>query len=377
MQWNWKIALPVMATSLVALTGFAYADVDNAQMRNLDNRVTALEQRKGAGGMINPSARPQIHDGADLFITGDLLYWKAQENGLPLSIERTTLAPGTVDGFPATGFSEKVVNLDHRWDFGCRVGIGYNMPHDGWDLSLTWLRFYTRASRHHHFTTAKTTLPSQSDINLVLGTNTANDTRASWKMHLNQLDLPLGRSFFVSKWLSVRPHVGLRSAWIWQKLKTDYRTATTANADLRNKDHISNKLNFWGLGICAGLDTQWGLGSGFSIYGDGAVSLLSGFFKNNRAETALVGSAVQYLGMTNSDRTSRAITDLELGLRWSRMFCNNGFNLQIQGGWEHHMYFGMNQFPTRMLAATDQGKFWQNQGDLTMQGWTLSMRFDF
>jgi len=41
-------------------------------------------------------------------------------------------------------------NLSFDWDVGLRVGAGYNLPHDDWDIHLTWLRFYTDAHRHQH-----------------------------------------------------------------------------------------------------------------------------------------------------------------------------------------------------------------------------------
>jgi hypothetical protein len=65
MHWNWNKMLALAATSLIALSNLSFADGDTAQMRNLENRVSALEQRKGASGMINPQGRAQIKDGAD------------------------------------------------------------------------------------------------------------------------------------------------------------------------------------------------------------------------------------------------------------------------------------------------------------------------
>src|SRR5690242_17282677 len=85
MQLNKKILS--LATSLVAFTSIVSADGDTAQMRNLENRVSALEQRKGASGMINPQGRPQVRDGYDVFVFGDVLVWNAHENGLLLGVK--------------------------------------------------------------------------------------------------------------------------------------------------------------------------------------------------------------------------------------------------------------------------------------------------
>jgi len=76
----------IFAGSLFALsfasTGQVHATVTDAQMKNLENRVNALEQRKGASAMVNPSGRPQVRDGVDLFYTLDLLVWQSHENGI-------------------------------------------------------------------------------------------------------------------------------------------------------------------------------------------------------------------------------------------------------------------------------------------------------
>ena len=80
--------------------------------------------------------------------------------------------------------------------------------------------------------------------------------------------------------------------------------------------------------------------------------------------------------MVNSTRGDKAVTDLQLGLRWARMFDNDRWGLMLQAGWEHHMWFGQNQM-LRFTDNTTQAAFVVNQGDLSYQGWTLNVRFDF
>ena len=124
-----------LSIAFVAATSFVNAANDSAQLRNLENRVNALEQRRSASGMINPPGRPQVRDGVDLFLFGELLYWNAHENGLPVAI---------VNHASSANLSKSEVRSIHsHWDVGFRVGVGYNLPHDGWDLSLSWLRLNT------------------------------------------------------------------------------------------------------------------------------------------------------------------------------------------------------------------------------------------
>src|SRR3972149_4387604 len=50
------------AASLATVTSYVNADGDTAQMRNMENRLSALEQKKGAGGVINPSGTSEPID---------------------------------------------------------------------------------------------------------------------------------------------------------------------------------------------------------------------------------------------------------------------------------------------------------------------------
>ncbi len=361
MQRHLKKMWPPAAASLVAFTSFSFAEGDNAQMRNLENRVTALEQRRGANGVINPPGRPQVRNGADLFITADALYWVAHEDGLPLFVENKG------QGFDSNLHNAKAKGLHWDWDWGFRFGLGYDMPHDGWDLGLKWMRVYGRAHEHQHAHGNDALWAS-----LTTGTDPFTECRAHWKLQLNQIDLEMGREFFVSKWLTLRPHFGLRTDWVHQKLDVHYnyfRGLSQQNHKLDLRNH------FWGLGLAAGLDTQWGLGGGWSIYGNGTFAILYGFHELDRKDKLEVVN-FNFVNMDYSYRVSRAVGDLQLGLRWDAMFAKDRFHFGIQAGWEHHIYFSQNQFP-RFVDDTALGNFVANQGDLTFQGWTLSARFDF
>ena len=369
MQWNLKKMWATTATSLVAFTSLLNADVDNSQVRNLENRVSALEQRRGASGIINPPGRPQVKDGYDVFLYGDLLVWQAHENGLALGIvsHSNSTTNAIIDG--------KVKNLDFEWDVGFRLGVGYNLPHDGWDVNLTWLRFYTDGHKNTHADDDEVIYPKVSHPgDLIANNETCEKLHAHWDLHLNQLDLDLGREFFVSKWLTLRPHFGIRTDWIHQKFKVDYDDVAfsphnESDVETENKDH------WWAIGLNGGLDTQWGLGGGWSIYSNLGAAILYGFHKVSYEDED--EPATQFgIDADNSYHISHPVLDLQLGLRWDYMFSHDRFHLGLQGGWEHHVYFSQNQF---MFFTDDfnNGTFVTNQGDLTFQGWTLAARFDF
>ncbi len=370
MKFFLKYAQSTFAISCAALTSTLLADTDSAQMRHLENRVTALEQRKGASGVINPAGRPQVREGSDLFITGDVLLWQAHEDGLPLFIENKS------NGAAINLAQSQVKNFDWSWDWGFRVGAGYNMMHDGWDIYLNWLRVYGRAHEHQHVgldNALRPTLVAPAAIGNVANSNPYYSAHALWKLELNQIDLELGREFFISKWMTVRPHFGLRTDWIRQKINVGYhRPADQINPEYHVKEHN----RFWGLGLATGLDTQWGFGEGFSLYGNASCAILYGFQQLTRDDEILTSIEVEYIDLKQSDRISRFIGDLQCGLRWDKMWDQDRFHVGLQVGWEHHVYFNQNQFPY-FVDDISMGNTIANQGDLTFQGWTFSARFDF
>lgn len=343
------------------------ADVSDAQMRNVENRLTALEQKKGANGVINPNARPQVKDGADLFLTFDLLLWQAHENGLGYAIKN--------EGVDTTPTEGRVKHPDFDWNWGFRTGLGYNLPHDGWDLFANYTRLNSTADQ-------RSTNADSDDI--LFGTvnapsvarafGTATKAKNHWHCDLNMIDLEMGREFYVSKWLSLRPFAGFRTAWVDQEFNVDYQGGTLAVTG--QTYDIDQKNKYWGFGLRTGINALWTLGSGVSFYSDAAISLLHGFFKvKYEAELEHVNEKTLN-DVKDSYHVSRAITDLAIGLQYDHMFFNDAFHLGIRAGWEHHMFFGQNQF-LHFVDDQASGVFVANQGDLTYQGWTLNVRFDF
>ena len=301
MHQKFRKLWPLALTSLLAFTSIVEAATDNAQMRNMENRITALEQRRGANGMLNPPARPQVKDGADLFVTLDLLVWQARETGLALGIMSQTPDTDVIAG-------GKVSNFTFEWNPGFRLGVGYNMGHDSWDLNLTWLRFNTTGHRKAHAHSNQVFYPRlQHPADPVANDNTFSKVKGHWRMELNQLDLDLGREFYVSKWLTLRPHFGLRSDWIHQKLtaKYDHDAFFIPAQDT----HVKDKDHWWGIGLEGGLDTQWGLGGGWSIYANICAAIIYGFhhlsYTDNDPQGALITPGTDFEFVEFEEQLSR------------------------------------------------------------------------
>ena len=335
---------------------------------NFEQRLSALENKPLAPLSFNPSARAEVKDGCDLFLTADLLYFTPRENGLEFAVKGNPLsAPDT---------SAKLKDLNFDWELGVRVGLGYNIPHDQWDIYLNWLRFYPNAhgeAKGHDLSSVWTNpilIPPNPNPAI------ANSADGHWNMRLDQLDLELGREFFVSRWLSLRPHLGLRNAWIRQHYTLEYSFIPDIYTLPPMEDRVSLKNRFWGLGMCAGLDTQWTIKGGWSLYGNAAFALLYSEFHLHNDEHSVFSSFTLDLKAQNHQRLVTGIFDLAAGLAWDHMFADDSFHFGFKLGWEQHIYFAQNQL-FRTLNPDNPAIIIANQGDLTLQGWTLSARVDF
>ena len=324
-----------------------------------------------ANTIINCSGRPQVDNGANLFLTADWLLWQANETGLGFAVKTDTDSSITLG-------EGSVKSPAFTWTSGFRVGLGYNTPHDGWDLYLNWTWFQDKASKSLHTDGDDFLYPA-----VIHPANAVYALEAESKLHLhvNMLDLGMGREYEVSTWSTLKPFVGLRTAFVNQHNNIEYDNVYNVGINtLRYNDYeVERECNYWGLGIRTGLDTQWELGRNFSLYANAAVSLLYGFFHVEHEEEQTLSSTGVHstnIDLVNSYRAARAITDLQLGLRWDYLSPSSRYHLGIQAGWEQHLFFSQNQFMD-FVDDTADGVFVQNQGDLELQGWTIAMRFDF
>lgn len=325
---------------------------DQGQMQMPQNNAMMRPKKKK---VVNTAARPFIKDGYDFWLFGEALYWQAAEENLPYA---TQVKPSEN--------RRKLKTVDFNWDWGFRIGLGGNTSRDGWDIDIYWTRIRNNARNHTHATSSK----EVQEFWTTAGNAEPLGTFDKAKMHghalLNQLDLELGREFYVGNFLTTRPFVGLRYSWIHQKFHVDYENSVDEFAKLRSR--------FWGFGFAAGLDTNWWLGHGFSIYGDSDISVVFGKFNVHERGT-LGGSTIW--SASNKTNAGRPIFDIGIGLQYRDTFCDEGFALTVRAGYEYHLYFNQNMFIQVNNGTSTFENFNPLGGNLGYQGASFSMQFDF
>lgn len=359
MQWNLKKVWPAIAASMLLATSFTHADFGDSAMRNLENRLTCLEQKRGVNGMINPAAMPLTRNGWDMQVSADALLWQLQEDGLTYAVETT-----------AAGLPVGADGVKQKYNWGFRVGLDWTIPHDNWDIAATWTHLIS--NRHGNSTAAAGNLLVKTQG--YADAATVGYTAASAKYHnrLDQICLNMGREFFISKWVTLRPFFGLRADWLRQRLRTSYGSSAAAISaggllPLNQSTNQNNK--WWGIGIESGLNTQWSFCGGFSIYGNIATAIEYGLQKLALSESGAVTDS-----FSRSYHICRPVLDLQLGLGYDYDFCEDAYHFGLKLGWENHVYFNQSRFlsyNTVNYSDTSHG------GDLTYQGWTLHACFDF
>jgi len=340
-----------LLTSLIA-TSVLLAE-DEVRMRNLENRVTSLEDSQNGCCYINPPARPFPAECWGLYVSVDPLIWQANANGLPTVIE-------TFDGsdlLHANGKS-RVRNFSFDWDWGVRTGIGLNTLHDGWDVLLQWTHFRSDARRKVTADVNDTLVTTQGHP--AITSPLARESSSEYELHYDLLDLVNGRQFYVSKYLTLRPFAGFRSAWIKQEMRFSY-----PETFVRKEDRT------FGIGIRGGIDMQWEVCRDLSLFSNYAANLL---YSYHSIESHQKGDERVQVG--SFYHVGKAIHDMQIGIRYDWFSCDCCYHFGIDFGWELHFHPGQNQ----VLNFADEamtGKFFANQGDLGIQGFYASVRFDF
>jgi hypothetical protein len=323
------------------------------------------KQGREALGLVNPSSRFQVDNGWNMFLNTEFLWWVAKEDGLyfaqsGFTNEATSAVPpdGTKD------FTGRLEKVHPHWRPGFRVGFGGNMSYDEWDIFLNWTWFKCHTERE----TKGSLLPLWGYPDAVNG-NIASKAKGEWKLHYNVLDLEMGRSFWVGKYFSLRPFFGIRGAWINQHFNIKYDLKTATETDLR----VKPKSDFEGGGVRAGFDARFALWSGWSFYGIASAAMLYGYYDcdfNEKWESVVIAASKDHF------RQAASTGQLALGVRWDCYVHHDRYHFGLYAGWEQNIWFGLNKM-NRFFSALQNGDLQQMNSDLTLQGGTFGVRFDF
>lgn len=325
---------------------------------------------------INPTARCTANNN-DFFVTADFLWWTANEDETPFAFVNSTIGPRVV-----TQIGE-IANIDYKWKPGFRIGFGWDTCHDYWDLYADWTWYKSSSSSVANAVASVSAGPAGVQVPFLFfapGTGVkaegveAGKARANWRLLYNMIDLELGRSFFVSCTLAMRPYLSVRGGWINRRFSTIYISELVTD---RLNLLYNAKSNYWGIGPRVGLNTDWKVGMGFELFGNASGALLYG--KNTKNyETAVFatpGASAIFSNISNKKHSWRVVptAQLNLGLGWGDCFNCNKLYLGIRVGWEVNYYWNLAGFVNQdgNQATYTFGK------NIDLAGLTVNVKLDF
>lgn len=217
---------------------------------------------------------------------------------------------------------------------------------------------------------------------------------------MNQMDLEVGRNFYLNRFLSVRPYGGVRGHLSHLNFRSK-RTFEGSDASFQVgygkwNDHF--KQQFWGVGPLVGVESSWKLGKNLAIFGMGGFSFLYGPFDNRTHYKTFTLSPdrtevyQRTCHKVHHDRiwSLQQVIDLALGIRientWAEQSHQEALRMMLDVGWEAHIYPSYADFnQTVGFSGTFGGSssisspntYLPSNGKLTLSGLIVRGRFEF
>jgi hypothetical protein len=344
-------------------------------------------EQRWRDNQITPVANPKPDGWLNPFITADYILWKAYEEGLAYAYDGVANAPTPVN--PSSASSGEVLRPKFEWESGFKIGLGNKFSHDGWDIyaQYTWLRSDAESDEEEEDCCVTETVIAKSNYWLATAACPEavlmGEEGSKWRLNsFNVLDLELGRDFYISKFLTLRPFGGLKFSWQHQKYKVKYSDIlfvgdqsdtppSTSTIPLGSNVELEFKQREFGVGLRAGMDTQWYFCKWLGAYGNFALTALWNRFHERREVEVKTPTGIEFDSERIKDKVYdvTAVLEIGLGLFFEWAFSNDAYMFSLAAGWEDQVWFNQNNMI--FLMANDA------PGNLSFQGFTLKAGFAF
>lgn len=268
------------------------------------------------------------------FLEARLLYLRAFEGGLSSPCDSTQITDTTENGILVSRLRGKGHEPNFKWNLGFRIGAGYEFADSNCDIGAYWTHYNSQTGSH-------------------------NDRR-KWKIDFDVVDILYRCDCDTSTCFSLSPYGGLRCARINQKLHTHF--IDTVNENIFSISNGNSKAEFLSIGPLVGVEGDWGIGCGFSLYGNVSVSVLYGTFRVNSHTTSVSSTDINNDHLSNHIQACQPVVDFGFGVRWKGCFCTSKV-IVVHLGLEEHRYFNHNQFC--------------GYGDLSLDGVSLAVGIEY
>ena len=194
--------------------------------------------------------------------------------------------------------------------------MGVLIPHDNWDLFFTWTRYQMSQS------SSIAAVPGETVYPLMLNQfqqPVAANAAAQWHLNFNTEMWSSAAAFLLGRSFVLRPFAGARGAWINNGVNAQYGSVTfqTTPATFSSVD-VDNDSSFRAWGLRAGVDADWEFGEGWSLFVNGAASLLWSHFNITQNDTLPDGTVMNHF--KNNFHTVTPVFDMQGGIGVGALF---------------------------------------------------------
>lgn len=274
------------------------------------------------------------------YVFSELLVWRVREGGADNWAQNLTPKSKTQEN--------TIIDAPFNGNAGFRVGVGYNFSH--YDTVLSYTQYHTKATNQ----------ASGSIYSAFLGNFYATNVNGStfepyydsgnidWNFSFNVIDIELGKTWIIDKLLTVRPFLGLKTAFIDQTIHSYWQGPHNSStyAPISTYTHATEVLenNFWGIGPSIGIDTLWPIYHTpqyvFSIFGDfsGAIYWAHWSFKDRYTNNTPVSININSADISGAATMAQAFIGIEFKNYLPKAI------LGIKLGYETQVWFDQLQF---------------------------------
>jgi hypothetical protein len=353
-------------------------------------------------------ARIDVKSSWDVYVAGKFIYWQAREENLEIGLITRNDPEGIIigDGPFTTTYVNNMNVVDPHFTFrpGFKVGIGANFDYDNWDAyaEYTWFHSTIKTGISPLAKDTATALPPNGEYLIPIqgaagsmyfpgtGYFFFQDANQSWNLKMDFVDISLARSCYWGTKLALRPFFGARGAFLRQHLNTvmagntQYKSDTGLGYDTAV---LHDSSVSWAVGPRAGFESNWLLGMGTRLIGNGSADILYTRYSLQTNEqltneappshyntggapiatNASVSQEVDYL---------RTHAELELGFGWGTYCDNNKWHIDLAATYGFQVFWDQNMF-RNFSSTVMQGKSFAPDGNLYIHGMTLSASLDF
>jgi len=311
-------------------------------------------------------------------VEAEFLYWSVRETNLPFAaVVDIVSRNSTVPDVPDLALIQDLKFLKTKWDPGFRVGFDWNIGCDGWDIFSTWTYFFNKSSSsiHRSFPGLQPALGESGVVNPWINFTAQGmfpiqpalpifeDVSAKWRLYFNQIDLALGKKYWLNDCFAIKPYAGLRGVWNRTHFNTegsqgpkDTSNPTLAISDFFNEASTRWNAKQWAICLLVGVEPDWYFTNNFSLFANFDLAMGWGNFHQRFHEKYIISGnggpggppgtegPFVIIDEKNSYKerfsTMATLLDLALGLRWEQTWgCDDRYLTALDLGWEQHIWF--------------------------------------